>query len=67
MGLTAPACSINSIVGEILRTGEELGVFQWTAVAKGQRGVLLTSLAFLVLDPYSELIRSTFSGRDESK
>jgi hypothetical protein len=67
MGLTTPSCSINSTVGEILRTGEHLGVFQWTAVGKGQRGILLTSLAFLVLDPYTELICSTFSGRDEAK
>lgn len=67
MGLTAPACSLNELVGEILRTGEQLGVFQWAAVGKGQRGVLLTSLAFLVLDPYTELILSTFGGCDEPK
>lgn len=46
-----------------LAVGEQLGVFQWTGVAKGQRGVMLTSLAYIVLEPYRELIDSIFKGK----
>jgi len=54
----------NAVLTELIETnlaiGEQLGVFQWTGVAKGQRGVMLTSLAYIVLEPYRDLIDSTF-------
>jgi len=47
-----------------LAVGEQLGVFKWVTLAKNQKAVLLTSLAMQVIEPYRELIESSF-GRGE--
>lgn len=65
LGLRGSSEQLNATLESILATGEQLGVFQWAVVAKGQRGVLLTSLAFLILDPYRDLIKTTFNSDNE--
>jgi hypothetical protein len=63
LGLSGNGQSLSSATLEnILMLGLQLGVFQWTAIAKRQRAVLLTSLAFAILDPYRDLIEATFKG-----
>jgi hypothetical protein len=48
-----------------LTVGEQVGVFKWVTLAKNQKAVLLTSLAMQVIEPYRELIESSF-GRGEA-
>lgn len=60
LGFHSEKPALQEILQSVFSTGEQLGVFQWVAVAKGQRGVLLTSLAILVMEPYRELIESIF-------
>lgn len=48
-------------IEKLLTLGEQLGVFSRAPISRNQKGVLLSSLAFRIIDPYSDLIASTFS------
>lgn len=53
--------ALRQTIEMLIELGEQLGVFSRVAISKGQKGVLLTSLAFRITEPYSELIESTFA------
>jgi len=60
LGLRGREKETGSEIEVLLALGTELGVIQWAGVAKGQRGALLTSLAYQIIEPYRELIESSF-------
>ena len=60
LGCNSDNSILETVLDSLINTGVELGVFQWTSVAKAQKGLLLTSLAFVILDPYRDLIESVF-------
>ncbi len=60
LGFKVDKVNLAKCLEEIMSLGEELGVFRWATVAKNQKGVLLTSLAMQVIEPYRELIESSF-------
>lgn len=49
------------VLERTISLGNQLGVLYWSSLGKSRRGILLTSLAFQILDPYQELIKSTFT------
>ena len=60
LGFNVDKVNLAKCLEEIMSLGEDLGVFRWATVAKNQKGVLLTSLAMQVIEPYRELIESSF-------
>jgi hypothetical protein len=64
LGSGAPGVGIEVALDSVISTGLELGVFKWAVVAKSQRGLLLTPLAFIILDPYRDLIESIFKAQE---
>jgi hypothetical protein len=48
-------------IEKLIELGDQLGVFSKASLSRSQKGVLLTSLAFRITDPYRELIESTFN------
>ena len=60
LGFNVDKVNLAKCIEEIMSLGEDLGVFRWATVAKNQKGVLLTSLAMQVIEPYRELIESSF-------
>lgn len=65
LGCGASGCKLIQEIEASLSMGEQLGVFKWAKLAKNQKAVLLTSLAMQVIEPYRELIESSF-GRGET-
>ncbi len=66
LGCGAEGLDLEAVLNSVIETGLQLGVFQWASVAKAQRGLLLTSLAFVILDPYRDLIDSIFGSENSN-
>lgn len=60
MGYKFEARSLTICLEKVLSLGQQLGIFKWSNVGKNQKGVLLSSLALQVSEPYQELIVSAF-------
>lgn len=61
LGVGAGAPKLQECLESALRMGEQIGVFNWAKVSKNQKGLLLTTLALQVMEPYQELIERSFS------
>lgn len=52
--------AIKSFVSSEIDAGVQLGLFRWTPMANHKKGLLLSSMALQIINPYRELLDSVF-------